>query len=1377
MQQKWAAPNYGVAKAPSSRTNLPVPSLFLAGKKYKRPILRILALSAATPKDLLNQLAWPQSTASPTGKNDRFRLAIVARTAGEIEAHLELARRALQAGGLPEHADIFCGAGAPEPCVWLFPGQGSQSLGMLMRLAEVWPAFRQQLQMLETQWSAAHGQSILGWIRAEDSPAARQQLNDTRQTQLALGLVEAALTATWRACGVDADAFAGHSYGELPALAAGGAMSTQTLFQLSRQRGRLLGEAGDQAPGGMLAAKCRREDLSPHLTSLAGQVFIANDNSPQQIVIAGSLAAIAEAGKILEAAGIASTPLRTACAFHSPLMAPVAGRWTEFLAAQSLNDIPPQRVYANASATSYPGSAESIRAGLTAQITASVRWREEMEALHADGYRNFIEVGPGRVLSDLTRRILDGRPHRLLTCDPGKADAASHLAHLFAQLYALGANPDLSSYSYSPPTMRAPIAFVPPAAGSALPAASTFFLANQQAVAAFFAQQQQIIGALAGQTDTALFQEIVRANQAVMQDFLTTQQLALPAGAIPATPAMPALPTHSAPIVPASPPEAGASDDVEAWIIGQLAEMTGLPPSRLHRHTQFESELGLDSITLVELWIQVSERFPQLDRRPDQLSGITCIADILRHIAGQAPAIPAPPVVAKSSVETWLFNELSMLTGLPVNRLNRQTQFEADLGIDSITMVELWIKLVEEFPAYGAHADGASRVRSVADVLAMVGADAPSVAAEQVAIAEHPASDWLSQLRHNIVARIAEERGISPASITGQSHFAKELGLDIFSRERIFEEEIGRHPKLAFAGRELLNVANLDELTRLLSRFNNLMSDKPLRIREDGRIVTSDDDAERVGRYVLVGQPPIPASELGSLPERILLIGEQGPNYDKIRQAFAGCDVSIETLYLSVKRWEHPSSASVVAIDDIDGISRILSQIAPDGHLPAVIYLGMPDLTLRAALDDPDAWRDEVERAGVGLFAFAKAASPIIRAMGREASVGVLTTQTSSAWAAASGVAKALAREWPKARIRTVRMLEDFDDLAPRMILKVLTWGPSAHDLQLVRDGVIRQVLIKKPINQDIVNTRRRHPRLNKNSVILLVGGATGITAEVSVMLARQYHAHIVAIGRTPMPETYPYQGISDDASLKRMLFDEVNRSDDEDIDAAALVRSEHARIRRQREGWTNRERVLEAGGRFSYYQCDIVDTAALAVTLSAIRSECGAVHGLIHGAGVIDDCLIEKKTVAEFKNVYYTKAISVFNLALGLHGDPLQFVYLFSSLASYTGTPGQTDYVAANEVINAAAKYWNARVAYPVRSLLWSVWTESGLVASSATQRQMARLGLAGISNEEGVRLLHDELIAGEKFDDWVLLTPQSTLDYTAGGSVHAPLRQEIKT
>lgn len=1347
----------------------------------------LFALCAATTAGLIRQLQEPAAaprTAKEEGPEGPLRLAMHARDAAELRALQQLACAALQRDGRIDHPQIFFADSPPAKTAWLFPGQGSQRLGMLASLAQVWPEFSRQLETLDQRWSATLGVSVREWIAAPDNAANAAHLQDTRQAQLALGLVESALAFSWQKIGFTADSFAGHSYGEIPALTAAGAMDADALAEISRARGQLLGEAGDLAPGGMLAVRTGAEALAPLLVPFADRIFVANDNAPEQVVLAGSRADIAEVAAALQAKGVATIPLKTSCAFHSPLMAPVAERWHDFLAGRQFAPIAAGRVFSNISGQAYGGSPDATRDGLNRQIVSPVRWRDEIEALYAAGCRLFVEIGPGHVLTDLTGKILKDRPHVRLASDPEQQAAETFFPALLARLYSLGCNLDLAAFQpRQPDLLTAPIMTTtptnPPAASDA-----GFYEANQQAISAFFEQQRQIVAALQGREDGPLFTEMVRANQAVMQEFMATQQAAL--GLAPSALAIPLVPAPGigvalpAPVVsPAAPQPAAATagEDVERWIIAQIAEMTGLPPQRISRTTLFESELGIDSITLVELWIQLVERFPALGQSSGQVSAITCINDILVRLAQVSPAMaapasapapaqaPAPTVAAPTGgVEGWLLNELSMLTGLPVNRLNRDTRFEAELGIDSITMVELWIKLVEKFPQFGAHTDGASRVQSVAEVLRLVGADAPPQPTAKAEVIEHPASNWLAKLRGDLITRIAGETGIDAAKITGQSHFARDLGLDIFTRERILEEEIGRNPKLAFAGRELLNASNLDELTRLLARFNNLMSDKPLRINEDGKIVTSDDASERVERYVLVGQPPVPASELGSLPARILLIGEPGPLYDTMHDRFASCDVAIEPLHLSIAGWHHPGSGKRAAIDDIDGIAGLLADATVEGKLPAIIYLGMSDLSMRGRSDDPAAWRNEIERAGLGLFAFAKAASPIIRTMGGEASVGVLTRQNSPAWAAASGVAKALAKEWPKARIRTVRLLDDIEELAPRMVLKVLTWGPSAHDLQLVRDGVIRQTLVKKPINQDIIQTRVRHPRLSSDSVILLVGGASGITAEASVMLAREYHAHIVATGRTPMPDQYPYQGINDDASLKRILFDELNRSP-EHGDVASSVREEHKRIQRQRAIWTTKERVERAGGRFSYYQVDVTQHVALADTLAKVREECGPIHGLIHGAGIIDDCLIEKKTVEEFKAVYYTKAVSVFNLALGLWHDPLRFVFMFSSLASFAGTPGQTDYVAANEVINAMAKFWNARVRYPVRSLLWSVWTETGLIASSAAQRQMARLGLAGISNEQGVKLLHDELVSNNKFDDWVLLTPQSTLDYTTGG------------
>ncbi|MGE5384418.1 MAG: acyltransferase domain-containing protein, partial [Betaproteobacteria bacterium] len=744
----------------------------------------ILTLRAETPATLagkLKEFNSDQRLASGGSTEGGWRLAIHARDGNELQQLRQLAGDTLEREGRIEHPQIFYGNATPVKTAWLFPGQGSQRLGMLLPLLDLWPEFAARFDALDRQWSPILGGSVRQWIAAPNTTANAAYLQDTRQAQPALGLIETALAFSWQKIGFKADFLAGHSYGELPALTAAGALDNIALAGISRQRGQLLGEAGDLAPGGMLAARSDAQTLVPLLAPLADRVFLANDNAPQQVVLAGTREALAEAAALLQAAGISSIPLKTACAFHSPLMAPIAERWREFLAGRVFKSFAAGRIYANTTAEPYDGSPEGVRDLLARQITAPVRWREEIEALYAAGCRLFVEIGPGHVLTDLTGKILGDRPHVRLASDPEQQPAEVFFPALLARLYSLGCDLDLSSFQPGPTDIPAQ-AIMTTTTLQALPMApeAGFFEANQQAVSAFFEQQRQIVAALDGRADAPLFNEIVRANQTVMQEFMATQQAAL--GLAPGAAAMPiAMPapgkdlvTPAMAAIAAAPTSAAPSgttpdsDDVERWIVAQIAEMTGLPAQRIGRRTLFESELGIDSITLVELWIQLVERFPALGQSSGQVNSITCIDDILARLAQVAPAAPAPAAAAGTaaeiapatprteapagSIEAWLLNELSMLTGLPVNRLNRDTRFEADLGIDSITMVELWIKLVEQFPQFGKYTDGASRVQSVAEALRLVGGDAPTESRPSAEVIEHPASNWLAQLRNDLIA-------------------------------------------------------------------------------------------------------------------------------------------------------------------------------------------------------------------------------------------------------------------------------------------------------------------------------------------------------------------------------------------------------------------------------------------------------------------------------------------------------------------------------------------------------------------------------------------------------------------------------------------------
>ena len=200
----------------------------------------------------------------------------------------------------------------------------------------------------------------------------------------------------------DAGLMAGHSLGELAALVAAGALSERDGLRLVALRGRLMQEAGERAgDGGMLALLGR--GAADHAADLAAGhgLALANDNSPQQVVLSGARDLLPAAAEAAEELGLRARELPVTGAFHSPMMASAV---PEFEAALGEVEIAPARVTVFSAVTAEPF--DDVRLRLAQALTSPVRWRETMLAMHGAGAERFVEVGPGRVLTGLAKRTL-----------------------------------------------------------------------------------------------------------------------------------------------------------------------------------------------------------------------------------------------------------------------------------------------------------------------------------------------------------------------------------------------------------------------------------------------------------------------------------------------------------------------------------------------------------------------------------------------------------------------------------------------------------------------------------------------------------------------------------------------------------------------------------------------------------------------------------------------------------------------------------------------------------------------------------------------------------------------------------------------------------
>ncbi|ONH30936.1 type I polyketide synthase, partial [Pseudofrankia asymbiotica] len=335
------------------------------------------------------------------------------------------------------------GPGGPGRVGFLFPGQGSQRPGMLADLFVAFPRLREVLE-LGPRWAGTMFPPAA--LSREEADAQAAAITDTRAAQPTLGLAGLAMAELLGTLGIRADDLAGHSYGELVALCAAGALDRADLIGLSEARAAaILAAAGDD-PGTMAAVSAPAADVRAALDAAGGraaEVVLANQNAPKQTVVSGPTAAVDAALAALSAAGLAAKRIPVAAAFHSPVVAGAAGTLADTLAGLAVSPAA-ARVWANTTAAPYPDTAAEIRATLAGQVAAPVRFVDQVEAMYATGVRTFVEVGPGRVLTGLVGKILGKRPHRAVATDVAGEPGLRRLLLAIAELAAAGVAVDVA---------------------------------------------------------------------------------------------------------------------------------------------------------------------------------------------------------------------------------------------------------------------------------------------------------------------------------------------------------------------------------------------------------------------------------------------------------------------------------------------------------------------------------------------------------------------------------------------------------------------------------------------------------------------------------------------------------------------------------------------------------------------------------------------------------------------------------------------------------------------------------------------------------------------------------------------------------------------
>ncbi|UIX30800.1 type I polyketide synthase [Streptomyces sp. GQFP] len=1254
----------------------------------------------------LRDLALAASRRSDA-RHDPVQVAVVATDTEGLVGQL---RRAL-AGEHDPRAGIHLAAQAPAEAsgqvAFLFPGQGSQRTGMLADVFVALPELQYYLEL-----GRDHADALYPPTAFDDTTRDHQHtaLTDTRVAQPALGIAGLAAHALLTTAGVRPDMAAGHSYGELVALSAAGALDPEALLALSAERATAILSAADEAngddPGTMAAVSAGAEEVVAALRAAdaPASVVVANHNSPKQTVISGPTEAVEAAVRLLRAAGLGAKRIPVACAFHSPLVAGAGERFATALAGQPVH-APEFTVWSNRTATPYGTDADAVRAELAAQIGAPVGFVAQIEAMYEAGARIFVEAGPGSVLTRLVGQILGDRPHRTVACEPrpesglrGWLDALAQLAvaglpvrtgWLFHGRDAVDAT---RTKAPKRPGWTVDGHLVRTAAGDLLPGA----LAPARRVLETTTVTANHQGGIPGADGRdALISEFLRTSRemvAAQRDVLLTYFGAAPGQWIPGPAVAPEpVPVQTVPVpaptyppalyaVPAPVPAPAAVGFSEADVLGVvleiISERTGYPVDMIEPDLDLEADLSIDSIKRAEIAGELAQRLGVGVGGAGAGAGITSLGDAeledlakartaaavtawlaarLTTTAVTAPILAAAPVSAavgfsEADVLGVVLEIISERTGYPVDMIEPDLDLEADLGIDSIKRAEIAGELAQRLGVGGG-----------GDITALDDAELEDLAKARTAAS---VTGWLA------------------ARLTGPGAEAQEAEEPVADAS---PEVVGEAPK-RFQLRPVLLEQQDGEVD-----FSAVLGGKRF-------VVLGDDDGGAVAREVvarLVGH----GADAVALGAEHLLTEADGP-VDGV-------------LYL-------------------DPLAASRPPVLPEAFpvFKAALGLGPRWLFAVRVAGEGAAHEGELRSAGLhGLF----------RTVAREyPETDARIIDLGAGEAGAGAVAEALLAEL----------------LASDRTPVVLRTAAGRHGLELVETPLgALGTTGAGPAGEGAAEAAA--VGLDRDSVVLLVGGARGITAKFAAALASASRCRIELLGRTPAPE-----GPEDAATAAAGTQAELRA-----VLAArgglkpAEINREAELLLAQREITATLEELQALGSQARYHSVDFREQDAALQAVKEIHAEHGRLDGVVYAAGVIEDRLIAEKTAESFQRVYGTKTNGAETLLAALEQLPNSpsFAVLFGSISAVLGNRGQVDYAAANDALQSLGAAWAARSGQRALTVHWGPWAPTGGHTGMVTPelgREYARRGVRLIDPEEGTAALLRELAWGEESAGAVVYT-----------------------
>ncbi|QIR14098.1 type I polyketide synthase [Shewanella aestuarii] len=768
-------------------------------------------------------------------------------------------------------------------------------------------------------------------------------------------------------------------------------------------------------------------------------------------------------------------------------------------------------------------------------------------------------------------------------------------------------------------------------------------------------------------------------------------------------------------------------------------------------------------------------------------------APVAQASVAQTPVVQADATSAQSSavglnaqqVQNTMMSVVADKTGYPAEMLELSMDMEADLGIDSIKRVEILGTVQDELPSLPELSpEDLAECRTLGEIVDYMNSKLPAdsaapapVALEQVAQAPVAQADATSaqssavglnaqQVQNTMMSVVADKTGYPAEMLELSMDMEADLGIDSIKRVEILgtvQDELPSLPELS--PEDLAECRTLGEIVAYMnSKLTRITTAESSLDQNLDSAATEQASASKAIANDLPPHSEVALKKLSAADKLVdcyakqacIVINDDGHNAGVLAEKLiaAGLTVAVIRSPKSITVSHSPLSSAVKSFSltevSDEAIKAVIDQISQHHHIAGFVHL-QPQITGKGTLPISSASFNAVEQA----FLMAKHLQKCLTERAKTERVSFMTVsridggfgylnseqlaKTELNQAALSGLSKTLSHEWPQVFCRAL-------DIAPSLTAVELAEAITAELFDL-NGNTAAQKIVEVGISEqgrhtlaatDTASRQFQAAKLNNDDVILVTGGAKGVTFECALTLAKQTKSHFILAGRsehlaTKMPAWAKGKQASElKAAAIGFIQSQGNKPTPKQIDALVWPVSSSLEIDRALAAFA------DVGASAQYISMDVSAADSIKQTLAQLAP----ITGIIHGAGVLADKHIQDKTLAELTRVYGTKVTGFANIINAIDASQLKLVAMFSSAAGFYGNTGQSDYAMSNEILNKTAlQLANNYPQAKVMSFNWGPW--NGGMVSSALKKMFVERGVYVIPLDKGAKLFAHSLLS----------------------------------